>query len=287
MSSSLPPDDYLTVATPENVAFGYEVAGIGSRFLAALVDTFILLVVQLIVGLGSVLLVYFVLRDLVGDDNALGPWLVGLFGLIGFALLWGYYIFFEMTWNGQSPGKRWAGLRVIRTDGTPLTLTESLVRNLVRLIDFLPAYYGVGVVTMFITSQSRRLGDLAAGTLVVRDRASVTLESLTAAPPAPRGGLLPAAPPADPSGLGAMPSPTVAAGLVAQWPVERLREADVTLAEDFLRRRGQISGRDALARSILRALLRPLDISPDSVSNAQVENTLIALVLTYRQRAAP
>ena len=275
MSNSLPPDDYLTVATPENVAFGYEVAGIGSRFLAALVDTFILLVVQLIVGLGSVLLVYFVLRDLVGDDNALGPWLVGLFGLIGFALLWGYYIFFEMTWNGQSPGKRWAGLRVIRTDGTPLTLTESLVRNLVRLIDFLPAYYGVGVVTMFITSQSRRLGDLAAGTLVVRDRASVTLESLTAAPPA------------DPSGLGAMPSPTVAAGLVAQWPVERLREADVTLAEDFLRRRGQISGRDALARSILRALLRPLDISPDSVSNAQVENTLIALVLTYRQRAAP
>lgn len=287
MSSSLPPDDYLTVATPENVAFGYEVAGIGSRFLAALVDTFILLVVQLIVGLGSVLLVYFVLRDLVGDDNALGPWLVGLFGLIGFALLWGYYIFFEMTWNGQSPGKRWAGLRVIRTDGTPLTLTESLVRNLVRLIDFLPAYYGVGVVTMFITSQSRRLGDLAAGTLVVRDRASVTLESLTAAPPAPRGGRVPAAPPADPSGLGAMPSPTLAAGLVAQWPVERLREADVTLAEDFLRRRGQISGRDALARSILRALLRPLDISPDSVSNAQVENTLIALVLTYRQRAAP
>ncbi|MEK7327557.1 MAG: RDD family protein, partial [Chloroflexota bacterium] len=98
-------------------------------------------------------------------------WLVAIFGLISFAFFWGYYILFEMLWNGQSPGKRWVGLRVIRTDGTPITLTESIIRNLVRLVDFLPAYYGVGVVTMFINEQSRRLGDLAAGTLVVHDRA--------------------------------------------------------------------------------------------------------------------
>ena len=288
MSSPLEPEDYLTVDTPENVAFGYEVAGIGSRFLAALVDTFIILFVQLIVGLTSVFLAWFVLRDLVGEDiAALGPWLLGLFGLVGFALLWGYYIFFEMTWNGQSPGKRWAGLRVIRMDGTPLTLTESLVRNLVRLIDFLPAYYGVGVVTMFINSQSRRLGDLAAGTLVVRDRASVTLESLTAPAVAPRRALVPntGLVPASPPSTDPVP-PSLAAGLVGLWPIERLSEPDVAMAEDFLRRRGQLSGRAALARSILRALLRPMDVPEQSVPEAQVEDTLSAIVLAYRRRAA-
>src|SRR5262249_33255826 len=115
-----------------------------------------------------------------GDTTTGLAWLLAVFGLVAFAFLWGYYIFFEMAWNGQSPGKRWVGLRVMRLDGTPLTLSESIIRNLVRLVDFLPAYYGVGVVAMFISSQSRRLGDLAAGTVVVHDRAAVTLASLAA-----------------------------------------------------------------------------------------------------------
>ena len=193
MTTHNPPDDYLSIATPENVAFGYDIAGIGSRFLAAVVDMLILLALILLVELTLSLIAASFFRDQLLNDSPVLAWMAAIFGLIAFALFWGYYIFFEMLWNGQSPGKRWVGLRVIRTDGTPITLTESIVRNLVRLVDFLPAYYGVGVVTMFVNGQSRRLGDLAAGTLVVRDRAAVTLESLATRPAPPAPALPPAA----------------------------------------------------------------------------------------------
>src|SRR5258706_12013278 len=180
-----PSDDTLRIDTPENVIFGYRVAGIGSRFLAALVDSLLIVVLEVVVNAAALLVGRFVFKfSFAGDDTAGLAWLLGLFGLLSFAFLWAYYIFFEMLWNGQPPGKRWVGLRVLRLDGTPITLSESIIRNLVRLVDFLPAYYGVGVVAMFISSQSRRLGDLAAGTVVVHDRAAVTLESLAAAPAA-------------------------------------------------------------------------------------------------------
>ena len=181
-------DDYLHIDTPENVAFGYEVAGIGSRFLAALVDTLLIVILQVIVNVTLLLLVAAFLDFRLDDLNGLPSgwaWVAAAFGLVAFAFLWGYYIFFELLWNGQSPGKRMVGLRVLRANGAPITLAESLIRNLVRLIDFLPMYYGVGVVTMFIDSKSRRLGDLAAGTLVVRERARITLESLASPLPTP------------------------------------------------------------------------------------------------------
>jgi uncharacterized RDD family membrane protein YckC len=144
------PDDYLSIDTPENVAFGYDVAGIGSRFLAALVDTILILVLLVVVNLPLFLLAG-VLSATLTDEISI--WAFAISGLISFALFWGYYIFFEMIWNGQSPGKRWVGLRVIRADGTPITLVETIIRNLVRLVDFLPAYYGVGVVTMFVNGE--------------------------------------------------------------------------------------------------------------------------------------
>jgi len=237
------PDETLSIDTPENVIFGYRVAGIGSRFLAALVDTTLIILLQLVANIGVFLVARFVFNfSFSGDETGLA-WLLAIFGLIAFGFLWGYYIFFEMVWNGQSPGKRWVGLRVMRLDGTPVTLTESIIRNLVRLVDFLPAYYGVGVVAMFISSQSRRLGDLAAGTVVVHDRAAVTLESLAAVP----AGLTP--------GL----SPTAGAG---QWPVERLTSRDVELAEDFMRRRETLANRSALARRIAASLLARMGADP-------------------------
>src|SRR5262245_43839706 len=131
-------DDYLTIDTPENVAFGYEVTGLGSRFMAAIVDTLFILIIQVIVNLVLAFVVLGVLSRFVEDEEALLIWAMALLGLVAFAFFWGYYIFFEMIWNGQSPGKRWMGLRVIRTNGTPITLSESIIRNLVRLIDFLP-----------------------------------------------------------------------------------------------------------------------------------------------------
>jgi uncharacterized RDD family membrane protein YckC len=275
MTANNPPDDYLSISTPENVAFGYDVAGIGSRFLAAVVDTLIILVLQVVVNLTLLALVLSLFRDRLDFDSPAVGWLIAAFGLIAFAFFWGYYIFFEMLWNGQSPGKRWAGLRVIRTDGTPITLAESIVRNLVRIVDFLPAYYGVGVVTMFVNGQSRRLGDLAAGTLVVRDRATVTLESLAARPAAPLAPALPSA--ADP----ASPSPTTPA---TGWPVERLTSHDLEMAEDFLRRRAQLSNRAALAQRIVQALLKQMNVPLSPMDERQAESLIVEIVQAARNR---
>ena len=89
--------------------------------------------------------------------------------LIPFLLQWGYFALFEGLWHGQTPGKRVAKIRVIQQSGRAITIFESLSRNLVRVVDFLPAFYVVGTISIFITKRNQRLGDLVAGTLVVHE----------------------------------------------------------------------------------------------------------------------
>ncbi|MCP4540813.1 MAG: RDD family protein [Chloroflexi bacterium] len=262
-----PVDAYrLSIDTPENVAFDYKVAGIGSRFLAALVDTLLILVLQLVVYGTLLLLANSLLGNLQDWETSQVTWLFAVFGLIAFAFLWGYYVFFEALWNGQSPGKRRANLRVIRSDGTPITLTESLIRNLVRLVDFLPAYYGVGVVTMFADEQTRRLGDMAAGTLVVHDRAPLTLQGLATAMNAP---------------IRARPINTTQLDL----PVERLTNRDIQMAEDFVRRRYQLSDSSAIADRITRVLLERMDVSTSQVSGMSDQDLIIHIVRANRNQS--
>jgi uncharacterized RDD family membrane protein YckC len=257
----------LAVETPENVVFGYDVAGIGSRFLAALVDSLIIVAALVVVNLAGALIANYFIRPLFDDDDAVTAWLIGAAGLLAFAVLWGYYMFFELVWNGQSPGKRLAGLRVIRADGTPITLTESIIRNLVRLVDFLPGYYGLGVVVMFIDGRSRRLGDLAAGTLVVRDRGPVTLASVVerSAPPPPT---------------------YVPTSYTTQWPLERLTAADQALAQDFVRRRGQLTNRAALALRLAQTIAQHLELPAAAVPAAAAEEVVVELA-NYRPPSPP
>ncbi len=257
------PDDYLSVETPENVSFGYQVAGIGSRFLAALVDSLIILVLQVLVGLLILLPMNSLLRDTELPQTWI--WVAAALGLLAFAFFWGYYIFFEMIWNGQSPGKRWAGLRVIRADGTPITLSESIIRNLIRVIDFLPTYYGIGVITMFIDAQSRRLGDLAAGTLVVRERPPASLESPSA--------------PQYPSHMPeSLPSP------IPELPLGRLTASDIQAAEEFLQRRETFSNRKELAGRLAANLLERMGLPPDAWADDEAEALLMHIVQASRNR---
>jgi uncharacterized RDD family membrane protein YckC len=256
------PEETLDIQTPENVAFGYQVAGIGSRFLASLLDTIIVVLLQV-----AVLVVLALILDSF-DGSAFGDqlsaWIYAIFGLIAAIFYWGYYIFFEMLWNGQSPGKRWVGLRVIRSDGTPITLSESLIRNLARLIDFLPAAYGVGVVTMFIDKQSRRLGDLAAGTLVVQDRAPISIQDLSVK-----------------RTVHLRPWAKVS---LDGFPIERLTDNDLSLIEDFLQRRDQLTHRDQLAVQILNTLHSRLGLPMPTISQTEAEDTLAAILQAVQNR---
>lgn len=161
------PED-LVVATPEHVAFRFETAGLGSRFVAQLIDLLVLTGVLVAVGL-------------VGFGIALaGQPLAGLLLVLvaGFAAFWAYWIASEALWSGQTVGKRVLHLRVVDARGGPVTVGQAVIRNLLRIVDFLPWSYALGTVVMFGTVRSQRLGDLAAGTVVIRERTAVRIDDL-------------------------------------------------------------------------------------------------------------
>lgn len=154
-------NEQLSVETPEQIDINFQKAGIGSRFYAALLDT---LLIMLIVLIGT-----YVNEKFINElQNTLGRWFAAVGMIVVFALFWGYYMVFEITTNGQSPGKLALGLRVIKEGGYPINFADSAIRNLVRVVDFLPFCYGAGLLVMLINRNWQRLGDLAAGTLVVK-----------------------------------------------------------------------------------------------------------------------
>ncbi len=159
--------EQLKIDTPEQIALELPLAGIGSRFLAMAIDTLIQfglylvagIVFFLILGLGASVLWYV--------PSTMGP-AIGVFIL--FAIYWGYFAIFEIIWKGQTPGKRFAGIRVIKESGRPINAFEAIGRNLMRAVDGLPGIYGVGLACMMLNKQSRRLGDFVAGTVVVHEK---------------------------------------------------------------------------------------------------------------------
>ena len=157
----------LSIETPEQIKITYSVAGIGSRFYAALVD-FAILIPILFIGY------YIIVRAILDLDEKYGNWLAALAGIATFVLQWGYYMIFEIATNGQSPGKRVLGLRVIKAQGYPISFSDSAIRNIVRIVDMLPFAYGIGLLTMLLNKNWQRLGDLAAGTLVVKEDAKAS-----------------------------------------------------------------------------------------------------------------
>jgi uncharacterized RDD family membrane protein YckC len=168
----LPPSasfsDTHIIETPEQIPLQFAVAGIGSRFLALAIDTLIqagvvialLLLSRAAIGVASVL-------SLSGAAWSQGG--VVLLIITAFLLFYGYFAIFEVFWNGQTPGKRIIGLRVVKTSGRPLTAAETIGRNLMRIVDSLPLFYGVGVIAALANSQNKRLGDFVAGSIVVRE----------------------------------------------------------------------------------------------------------------------
>jgi uncharacterized RDD family membrane protein YckC len=153
--------DILEIRTPENVAFEFELAGVATRATAWVMDAAVMgaaiFVVALVVGLFGIFL---------------GGFAMAVQFVLIFVVQWGYGTLLEWAWGGQTLGKRIVGIRVLSQGGTRLTFVQSVVRNLVRVVDLLPALYGVGAVSALVDGRGRRLGDLAAGSVVVRVRRS-------------------------------------------------------------------------------------------------------------------
>jgi uncharacterized RDD family membrane protein YckC len=175
--------DELVIETPERVELYYTRAQVGNRFLAAGVDHLVQAFMMAAIGLAA-----WTFSDwtrAVWED--LGKWAIGAAILAAFAIYTGYFVVFETIWNGQTPGKRLFKLRVIREDGRPIRFYEAMMRNLLRTaLDSMPVIgvplYSVGIVSVFLSSRSKRVGDYVAGTVVIREgeTRAPTLEDVVA-----------------------------------------------------------------------------------------------------------
>jgi uncharacterized RDD family membrane protein YckC len=160
--------DLHSIRTPENVVFEFELAGVASRAVAWGVD---MLAMGILLSLAT-LLVYLFGFVLAGFARA-------LYVVLAFAIQWGYGALLEWRWHGQTLGKRAIGLRVLSFHGMPITFGQAAVRNLLRLIDMLPAGYLVGALSALCDRRGRRFGDIAADTVVVRTRRSARPAAMT------------------------------------------------------------------------------------------------------------
>jgi len=233
--------DY-SVLTPERVSLQYDIAGIGSRGAAAIVDTLIQATALMVLSI-ALLSAAAIISSPPGLSAPLGrggtALLIGLFALVILVVTSGYFMFWEILWSGQTPGKRLVGVRVIRENGYPLRPVDAVVRNLVRIVDWLPLFYGLGVMVMLLNGRARRLGDFASGTIVVRERAP----------------LMPTAVVREPAG-------------------QALAPADATLVRDFLARRVGMHprARADLARRMATALAQRYSLTVEDDAEAFLES---------------
>ena len=164
--------DYASISTPDHIELNFELAGPGSRAMAIILDTLFLAVLSIALVLG------FIASGASFLDLGTAPWMFALLIAGIFLIQTGYFILFEAWMQGQTPGKRICGLRVVRDNGLPIGWRESLIRNLLRTVDVMPpTSYMVGGIAVMLNDHGKRLGDMAAGTMVVAERRQLTQSS--------------------------------------------------------------------------------------------------------------
>lgn len=168
----------VTLRTPESIELDFALAGIGSRVLAWLIDQVILYTALVLFSLAAGYIYFYALylwliEVLPASNQSIEAWSLGIYLLVMFALYNGYYIFFETYWQGQTPGKRYAEIRVVQDNGRPIGLREATLRSLLQPIDF--AFFGIGPFLVALSRSEKRLGDMVAGTLVIQDEQAMRL----------------------------------------------------------------------------------------------------------------
>ena len=224
MSANVATEEVLVIETPERVPLHFALASIGNRFLACAIDhTIQALVLVFIVIAGLVIASYSSFASML---ESAPKWVLAILILVVFLIFSSYFAFFEWLWSGQTPGKRWLKLRVIREDGRPITFWEACVRNLLRTFDMMPApFYSIGLISVFVNSRDQRVGDLVAGTVVVREREAE----------APEFAQVFASPVSDPALRRSFKPVDFTASL------QSLTEAEIQVVETFLRRRWDLA----------------------------------------------
>lgn len=170
-------EETLIIETPERVPLEFALASIGNRFLAVAIDHFIQYFSIFVIAWFFLSIAGVTSSEATDASQILSEmpnWTIAILIIVLFLIFAGYFIVFEWLWNGQTPGKRLLKLRVIREDGRPLTLWEAIARNLLRICDAVPGFiipvYSVGLIVIFLSNRDQRLGDIFAGTVVVRER---------------------------------------------------------------------------------------------------------------------
>jgi uncharacterized RDD family membrane protein YckC len=283
-------DEDLAILSAENVSFSIETAGLGSRFAALAVDTFYQLLVWTLLALAAA-----GIESYVVSFSQMPKWLVSsilaLYSLVTFALFFGYYFVFEWLWDGQTPGKRYFGLRVMHTGGLPLTMWGSMARNAVRIVDFLPLCYGFASVVAISNPLSQRMGDLVAGTIVVREsktqkeRKPLTINEaveafLSAATTVP-GTKAESKAFVEDEELRIENAPSIDAEAVGLS--QKLSREDYELTRDFLVRRDALpqTARDRLGRSLATRLAAKLNQEVPTQHEAYLEEIMATLSRAY------
>jgi len=226
MSATIATEEVLIIETPERVPLHFALASIGNRFLACALDHTIQGLVLVLIVVSGLIIANASSATLENAVFSAPKWVYAVMIILVFLTFSGYFAFFEWLWSGQTPGKRWMKLRVIREDGRPITFWEASVRNLIRTLDMMPApFYSIGLISVFVTGRDQRVGDMVAGTVVVREREAE----------APAFTQVFASPVSDPALRRSFKPVDFNASL------NSLTEAEIQVVETFLRRRWDLA----------------------------------------------
>jgi uncharacterized RDD family membrane protein YckC len=234
-------DDRITIETPESVTLEVTLAGLGSRMAASLIDG--------LIRFGLILALFILL---LATSERRGGVELALFIIGSFSVFFAYDVFFETLAGGRTPGKRATGLRVVRESGQPVGFTASAIRNLVRLLDMLPFSYAIGIVAILVSSKNQRLGDMAAGTIVVREVTGASGSTWR--------------------------EPEVSPGDEDAWDVGGVTQQELATVRSFLTRKETLDGqaRDRIGRELAYRLHPKVPGAPANISAEEFLRRLAA-----------
>ncbi|UIE40106.1 RDD family protein [Leptodesmis sichuanensis] len=252
----------VTLSTPESVELDFTLAGIGNRTLALFIDYQILLLILLAfwllwglftLGLFSVLSA----RNI--NYSSLPWWLLGVAILLNFVIYSGYFVYCEVMYQGQTPGKRFAKIRVVRDNGRPIGVSQALLRSLLRPVD---DFCFIGAFFILFGKREKRIGDWVAGTLVIQDQRGDRTTALTISPAAEE----------------------LATKLPILADVTQLIPDDYAVLREYLQRRAKMTAKARAEKSMelarqLRTIIGLETVPPNTTSDQFLE----ALYLTYQQ----